>query len=110
MLQRISFQDIAGILSWIEAAILLAGSSVMKVLPARIQFLKEQQVTSRFITRITTTKGNVTKRISEAIIGKSLPCQCLYYREVYPTLKMAAKICHALSISAAEILGTQEES
>ena len=27
-----------------------------------------------------------------------------------PTLKMAAKICHALSISAAEILGTQEES
>ena len=40
MLQGISFQDIAGIQSKSEAVILLAGSSVMKVLPARIQFLK----------------------------------------------------------------------
>lgn len=38
-------------------------------------------------------------RVNAYITGRSIP-----------TLKMAAKICHALSISAAEILGTQEES
>lgn len=38
-------------------------------------------------------------RVNAYITGRSIP-----------TLKMAAKICHALSISAADILGTQEES
>lgn len=38
-------------------------------------------------------------RVNAYITGRSIP-----------TLKMAAKICHTLSISAAEILGTQEES
>lgn len=38
-------------------------------------------------------------RVNAYITGRSIP-----------TLKMAAKICHALSISAAEILGTQEEA
>lgn len=38
-------------------------------------------------------------RVNAYITGRSIP-----------TLKMAAKICHALSISAAEILETQEES
>lgn len=38
-------------------------------------------------------------RVNAYITGRSIP-----------TLKIAAKICHALSISAAEILGTQEES
>lgn len=37
-------------------------------------------------------------RVNAYITGRSIP-----------TLKMAAKICHALSISAAEILGTQED-
>lgn len=38
-------------------------------------------------------------RVNAYITGRSIP-----------TLKMAAKICHALSISAVELLGTQEES